>query len=205
MYEKASLCMIYEIDKSCHTTNTKNPVFKICLLGCQSSWTKSHILSVLELFVKPATHATYHHKYQWFYKLLQCVKLPWFKQVYRMSFERKQRSDISLYFEYMYVNRSTYTVHIVWCRVVQSPISANPGLTLNKTYGIIPGLALIGLWATGPWLLWETQPIVYQLNTLLTSLPIISTDVLVNSQHLSPYISCKQVRRILNFTLQNSE
>ena len=29
--------------------------------------------------------------------------------------------------------------------VVQSPISANPGLTLNKTYGVNPGLALIGL------------------------------------------------------------
>ena len=28
--------------------------------------------------------------------------------------------------------------------VVQSPISANPGLTLNKTYGVNPGLALIG-------------------------------------------------------------
>ena len=29
--------------------------------------------------------------------------------------------------------------------VVQSPISTNPGLTLNKTYGVNPGLALIGL------------------------------------------------------------
>ena len=29
--------------------------------------------------------------------------------------------------------------------VVQSPIIANPGLTLNKTYGVNPGLALIGL------------------------------------------------------------
>ena len=29
--------------------------------------------------------------------------------------------------------------------VVQSPISTNPGLTLNKTYGVKPGLALIGL------------------------------------------------------------
>ena len=29
--------------------------------------------------------------------------------------------------------------------VVQSPISANPGLTLNKTYRVNPGLALIGL------------------------------------------------------------
>ena len=29
--------------------------------------------------------------------------------------------------------------------VVQSPISANLGLTLNKTYGVNPGLALIGL------------------------------------------------------------
>ena len=29
--------------------------------------------------------------------------------------------------------------------VVQSPISANPGLTVNKTYGVNPGLALIGL------------------------------------------------------------
>ena len=29
--------------------------------------------------------------------------------------------------------------------VVQSPISANPGLTLNKTYKVNPGLALIGL------------------------------------------------------------
>ena len=29
--------------------------------------------------------------------------------------------------------------------VVQSPISANPGLTLNKTCGVNPGLALIGL------------------------------------------------------------
>ena len=29
--------------------------------------------------------------------------------------------------------------------VVQSPISANPGLTLNKTYGVNLGLALIGL------------------------------------------------------------
>ena len=34
--------------------------------------------------------------------------------------------------------------------VVQSPIIANPGLTLNKTYGVNPGLALIGLWTTGP-------------------------------------------------------
>ena len=34
--------------------------------------------------------------------------------------------------------------------VVQSPISTNPGLTLNKTYGVNPGLALIGLWTTGP-------------------------------------------------------
>ena len=30
-------------------------------------------------------------------------------------------------------------------RVVQSLISANPGLTLNKTYGVNPGLAQIGL------------------------------------------------------------
>ena len=30
-------------------------------------------------------------------------------------------------------------------QVVQSPISANPGLTLNKTYRVNPGLALIGL------------------------------------------------------------
>ena len=29
--------------------------------------------------------------------------------------------------------------------VVQSPISTNPGLTLNKTYKVNPGLALIGL------------------------------------------------------------
>ena len=29
--------------------------------------------------------------------------------------------------------------------VVQSPISTNPGLTLNKTCGVNPGLALIGL------------------------------------------------------------
>ena len=29
--------------------------------------------------------------------------------------------------------------------VVQSPISANPGLTLNKTYRVNPGLALFGL------------------------------------------------------------
>ena len=29
--------------------------------------------------------------------------------------------------------------------VVQSPISTNPGLTVNKTYGVNPGLALIGL------------------------------------------------------------
>ena len=29
--------------------------------------------------------------------------------------------------------------------VVQSPVSTNPGLTLNKTYRIDPGLALIGL------------------------------------------------------------
>ena len=29
--------------------------------------------------------------------------------------------------------------------VVQSPISANPGLTLNKTYRVNPGLALITL------------------------------------------------------------
>ena len=28
--------------------------------------------------------------------------------------------------------------------VVQTPISANPGLTLNKTYGVNSGLALIG-------------------------------------------------------------
>ena len=28
---------------------------------------------------------------------------------------------------------------------VQSPISTNPGLTLNKTYRVNPGLALIGL------------------------------------------------------------
>ena len=29
--------------------------------------------------------------------------------------------------------------------VVQSPISANPGSTLNKSYGVNPGLVLIGL------------------------------------------------------------
>ena len=29
--------------------------------------------------------------------------------------------------------------------VVQSQIITNPGLTLNKTYGVNPGLALIGL------------------------------------------------------------
>ena len=29
--------------------------------------------------------------------------------------------------------------------VVQSPISTNPGLTLNKTYRVNPGLALIEL------------------------------------------------------------
>ena len=29
--------------------------------------------------------------------------------------------------------------------VVQSPISTNPALTLNKTYRVNPGLALIGL------------------------------------------------------------
>ena len=29
--------------------------------------------------------------------------------------------------------------------VVQSPIRANLGLTLDKTYGVNPGLALIGL------------------------------------------------------------
>ena len=29
--------------------------------------------------------------------------------------------------------------------VVQSPIGTNPGLTLNKAYGVNPGLALIGL------------------------------------------------------------
>ena len=34
--------------------------------------------------------------------------------------------------------------------VVQSPISANPGLTLNKAYGVNPGLALIRLSTTGP-------------------------------------------------------
>ena len=34
--------------------------------------------------------------------------------------------------------------------VVQNPISTNPGLTLNKTYRVNPGLALIGLWTTGP-------------------------------------------------------
>ena len=34
--------------------------------------------------------------------------------------------------------------------VVQSPISANPGLNLNKTCGVNPGLVLIGLWTTGP-------------------------------------------------------
>ena len=33
--------------------------------------------------------------------------------------------------------------------VVQSPISSNPGLTVNKTYGVIPGLKLIGLLTTG--------------------------------------------------------
>ena len=33
--------------------------------------------------------------------------------------------------------------HLV--RVVQSPISANPGLTLNNTYEVNPGLALIEL------------------------------------------------------------
>ena len=36
--------------------------------------------------------------------------------------------------------------------VVQSPICVNPGLTLNKAYGVNPGLALIGLSTTGPWL-----------------------------------------------------
>ena len=34
--------------------------------------------------------------------------------------------------------------------VVQSPISANPGLTLHKTYGVNPGLVLIGLEQPGP-------------------------------------------------------
>ena len=44
---------------------------------------------------------------------------------------------------------------ILWCTpnivssilgpVVQSPISTNPRLTLNKTYRVNPGLALIGL------------------------------------------------------------
>ena len=34
--------------------------------------------------------------------------------------------------------------------VVQSPISTNPGLTLNKTNGVNPGLALIWLRTTGP-------------------------------------------------------
>ena len=35
--------------------------------------------------------------------------------------------------------------------VVQSPISTNPWLTLNKTYRVNPGLVLIRLWITGPW------------------------------------------------------
>ena len=35
--------------------------------------------------------------------------------------------------------------------VVQSPISVNPGLSLNKTYRVNPGSALIGRWITGPW------------------------------------------------------
>ena len=38
--------------------------------------------------------------------------------------------------------------------VVQSPISANPGLTLNKTYGVNPGLALSGFEQPGPDVLW---------------------------------------------------
>ena len=37
--------------------------------------------------------------------------------------------------------------------VVQIPISTNPVLTLNKTYRVNPGLALIGLRTTGPSLL----------------------------------------------------
>ena len=43
------------------------------------------------------------------------------------------------------VHFDTYTVHVFQGPVVQSPISTNPGLTLNKTYGVNPGLALIGL------------------------------------------------------------
>jgi len=35
--------------------------------------------------------------------------------------------------------------------VVQSLISAKPGLTLKKTCTVNLGLALIQLWTTGPW------------------------------------------------------
>ena len=42
---------------------------------------------------------------------------------------------------YQHVNEGVYDQG----PVVQSPISTKPGLTLNKTYGVNPGLALIGL------------------------------------------------------------
>ena len=41
--------------------------------------------------------------------------------------------------------RSIYVVSQGVGPVVQYPISSNPGLTLNKTYRVNPGLVLIGL------------------------------------------------------------
>ena len=58
-----------------------------------------------------------------------------------------------LYYTILYYTILYYTIlyYTIQGPVVQSPISANPGLTLNKTYGVNPRLALIGLWTTVPW------------------------------------------------------
>ena len=52
----------------------------------------------------------------------------------------------------MYLSISVYTIgHFTLGTsktlgpVVQSPIGTNPGLTLNKTYRVNPGLVVIGL------------------------------------------------------------
>ena len=56
---------------------------------------------------------------------------------------------IDMWQQHVYVLTTVLVQHLG--SVVQSPISTNPGLTLNKTYRVNPGLALIGLWTTGPW------------------------------------------------------
>ena len=68
---------------------------------------------------------------------------------YHQTFSKKHTISLSTLVYQNLIANAENTVYFfktnLLGRVVQSPTSANPGLTLNKTYGVNPGLALIGL------------------------------------------------------------